>query len=275
MNMQKFKNTASLFPATPRFPVLFVGHGSPANALEDNEFTREWTRIGKQLPKPTAILCISAHWFTDGSYVHGAVQPKTIHDYYGFPPELYALTYPCPGAPELARDVQKTIAKTNMLWDEDWGLDHGAWVVVRHLFPNADVPVFQISLDATKSPQFHYDLAKELAYLRRKGVLIIGSGNIVHNLGLITFEEETKPYDWAVEFDTVAKKYITDNNHLPLINYKKLGEAAHLSIPTPEHYWPLLYTLALQEPDEQVEYFAEGLTFKSISMRSLIIQSKK
>ncbi len=272
MNLHTFATITDSFPPTPRLPVLFVGHGSPANALEDNEFTREWISVGKQLPKPNAILCISAHWFTDGSFVHGARQPKTIHDYYGFSPELYALTYPCPGAPELAKEIQNTITTTNILWDEDWGLDHGAWVVIRHLFPNADVPVFQLSLDATKPPQFHYALAKELAHLRRKGVLIIGSGNIVHNLGLITFDENVKPYDWAIEFDELAKNYITTGDHLPLINYKKLGEAAHLSIPTPEHFWPLLYTLALQESDEQVTYFAEGLTFKSISMRSIIIE---
>jgi 4,5-DOPA dioxygenase extradiol len=272
MNLPKFKNLASTFSATERLPVLFVGHGSPANALEDNEFTRSWIEMGKHLPKPNAVLCISAHWFTDGSYVHGAERPTTIHDYYGFPPELYTLSYPCPGAPTIAKNIQDSVTATKILWDTDWGLDHGCWVVIRHLFPKADVPVFQLSLDARKSPQYHYDLAKELAYLRRKGVLIIGSGNIVHNLGLITFDEDTKPYDWAIEFDAVAKKYITDANHTPLINYKKLGEAAHLSIPTPDHYWPLLYTLALQEPNEQVTFFAEGVTFKSISMRSLIIR---
>lgn len=270
MNLRHFTNLATTFPSTDRLPVLFVGHGSPVNALEDNAFTRQWIDVGKKLPKPNAVLCISAHWFTDGSYVHGAKQPQTIHDYYGFPPELYALTYPCPGAPEIAKDIQTTITTTKILWDEDWGLDHGCWVVIRHLFPAADVPVFQLSLDATKPPQFHYDLAKELAYLRRKGVLIIGSGNIVHNLGLITFEENTKPYDWAIEFDETVKKYITEGNHLPLVTYKKLGEAAHLSIPTPDHYLPLLYTLALQEKDEQAEFFAEGVTFKSVSMRSLI-----
>ncbi len=271
MNFSNFKNVVDQFPATPTMPALFIGHGSPANALEDNAYTRAWIEMGKNLAKPSAILCISAHWFTDGTYVHGRERPQTIHDYYGFPPELYAIRYNCPGAPELARDVQKSVTKTSVLWDEDWGLDHGCWVVIRHLFPNADVPVFQMSLDATKPPQFHYDLAKELAALRRRGVLIVGSGNIVHNLGLISFDHITTPYDWALEFDEVSKKLIDDGNHQALIDYKKLGHAAQLSIPTPDHYWPLLYTLALQEPGESVNFFAEGHTHKSISMRSLII----
>ncbi len=271
MNLNHFQNLTNEFPATHKMPALFVGHGSPANALEDNEFTRAWVEEGKRLPKPHAVLCISAHWFVDGTYVHGREYPRTIHDYYGFPPELYALRYPCPGAPTTAREVQKTVHKTKVLWDEDWGLDHGCWVVLRHLFPNADVPVFQLSLDATKSPQFHYNLAQELAALRRRGVLIVGSGNIVHNLGLITFDEVASPYEWAIEFDELSKKLIIDRNHQSLIDYKKLGSAAHLAIPTPEHYWPLLYVLALQEPDEQVQFFAEGVTHKSISMRSFVI----
>ncbi len=271
MNLANFKNIANHFPKTERFPVLFVGHGSPANALEDNEFTRAWIAEGKKLPKPNAVLCISAHWFTDGTFVNGSAQPETIHDFYGFSPELYNIQYDCPGAPEVAKQVQKLVTKTKVQWDEDWGLDHGCWVVIKHLFPQADVPVFQMSLDATKPPQFHYDIAKQLSELRRRGVLIISSGNIVHNLGMMTFDEIAKPFDWAIEFDTITKKLIAAGDHQKLIDYKKLGHIANLSIPTPDHYWPLLYTLALQEKNERVDFFAEGLTFKSISMRSLII----
>lgn len=272
MNLPTFQKLMSDLPNTPRMPVLFVGHGSPANALEDNPFTRAWKTVGQNLPRPNAILCISAHWFVDGTYVHGARAPKTIHDYYGFAPELYALSYPCPGAPDYARATMQTVKGFNVGWDLDWGLDHGCWVVIRHMFPNADVPVFQMSLDYTKGPEAHYALAAELGPLREKGVLIIGSGNIVHNLGLITFEENAKPFDWALEFDDTAKKYIADGNFAPLIHYKNLGHAAHESIPSPDHYWPMLYALALKQKGEEVTFFAEGISHSSISMRSFIIQ---
>lgn len=272
MNLNHFKNITNTFPSTPRMPVLFVGHGSPQNALEDNEFTAAWIKKGQELPRPSAVLCVSAHWYVDQTMVHAAPTPKTIHDFYGFPPELYALRYHCPGAPEVAAEVQKMVTLADVQLDMDWGLDHGAWVVLSHLFPKADIPVFQLSIDATKPPQFHYDLAKELAPLRERGVLILGSGNIVHNLGAITFEETPKPYDWALEFDEVSKKLIATGDHQKLINYKNLGTAAHLSIPTPDHYYPLLYTLALQQPHEQIKFFAEGIAYKSISMRSFIIQ---
>ena len=272
MNLKSFKNISAQFPKTERLPIMFVGHGSPVNAIEDNQFTLAWEKEGKNLSKPSAILCISAHWFVDGTYVHGAKQPQTIHDFYGFPPDLYNIRYNCPGSPEFAKETQNLVTTTKVQWDEDWGLDHGCWVVIKRLFPKADIPVFQLSLDATKPPQFHYDIAKELSSLRRQGVLIVGSGNIVHNLGMIVFDETAKPYDWALEFDAISKKLITDGDHKKLINYKKFGHAANLSIPTPDHYWPLLYTLALQEKDERVHFFAEGLTYKSISMRSLIIR---
>jgi 4,5-DOPA dioxygenase extradiol len=272
MKLHSFKNIAGSFTPTDRLPVLFIGHGSPQNALEDNEFTRSWIDIGKRLPAPQAILCISAHWYTDGTYVHGSKKPKTIHDYYGFPPELYQLSYPCPGSPHFAESIQKNIQSTSVFWDEEWGLDHGCWVVIRHLFPEASIPVFQLSLDATRSPDFHYNLGKELSYLRRRGVLIVGSGNLVHNLGRITFEEFNTPYDWAIEFDHIAADHISKQNHSALINYKKLGSAANLSVPTPDHFLPLLYTLALQEKDERVNFFSEGITFRSISMRSLICE---
>ena len=271
MNLKKFKNVFSDLPPAELMPVLFVGHGSPINAVEVNEFTKSWIEIGKKLPKPRAILCISAHWFVDGTYVHGAEWPKTIHDFYGFPSELYDMRYACPGAPDAAKEVQNIITKTKVGWDTDGGIDHVCWVVMKHLFPGADVPVFQLSLDATKPPAYHYELAKELASLRRQGVLVVGSGNIVHNLGLITFDEVSTPYDWALEFDELSKKYISEGDHKALIDYKKLGHISQLAIPTPDHYWPLLYILALQEKNEQATFFAEGLTYKSISMRSVLI----
>lgn len=272
MTLKELKNISAELPKTPRLPVLFFGHGSPQNALENNSFTRDWEAMGKKIPRPHAVLCISAHWYTDNTFVHVSPAPQTIHDFYGFPPELYSLHYPCPGSPSGASIVEQTVHSTKVQLDTDWGLDHGAWVVLRRLFPQADVPVFQLSIDATKPPQFHYDLGRELMSLRERGILIVGSGNIVHNLGLITFDEAAPPYDWATEFDELSKKLIQAGDHQKLIDYKKLGTAAHHSIPTPDHYYPLLYTLGLQAPGETVSFFAEGITYQSISMRSLIIQ---
>ncbi len=275
MNLMNFTKTINTLPLTPRMPVLFVGHGSPLNALEDNQFTRSWSAIGKELEglNPAAVLCISAHWYTNGTYVHGALEPRTIHDFYGFPPELYALRYQCLGAPSLAEATQEMLhQKTQVHWDESWGLDHGAWVVLRHVFPRANIPVFQISLDVTKSSQFHFALAEELQALRERGVLIVGSGNIVHNLGLLDFSSSTPTYDWALEFDEAVVQYIVRGDYRSLVDYQKLGPAALLSIPTPEHYWPFLYALALQKKGEEVKFLTEGLVMKSISMRSFIIR---
>ncbi len=272
MNLSHFQNLTTSLPLTPRLPVLFVGHGSPQNALEDNEFTREWKRVGAGLPTPRAVLCISAHWFVDGTYVHGADRPQTIHDFYGFAPELYDIRYPCPGAPQAARATQGVAKSANIKWDIEWGLDHGCWVVLSQMFPSANIPVYQMSLDYTKPSDWHYTLASELAVLREHGVLVVCSGNIVHNLGLITFDEIARPYDWALEFDETSKKLIASGDHQPLIHYQTLGTAAHHSIPSPDHYWPMLYALGLQQKDEQVKFFAEGITFKSISMTSFIVQ---
>jgi 4,5-DOPA dioxygenase extradiol len=272
MNIKHFKNSILESKPTPRLPALFVGHGSPTNATKKNEFTKSWEQIGTKLPRPKAILCISAHWFIDATLVHGTKEPQTIHDFYGFPPELYEQRYPAPGAPEIAKDVQQIVKSTKVGWDTDWGLDHGCWVPLLHLFPKADVPVFQMSIDFTKPPSFHYELGKELAELRRHGVMIVGSGNIVHNLGLITFDESAKPFDWAIEFDEKVKDLINKRNFTELTKYQNLGTAAHFSIPSPDHYWPMLYILGLIESDEDVKFFSEGIAYKSISMRSFITE---
>ncbi len=257
--------------ATGPLPVVFVGHGSPMNAVEDNSWTLAWTEVGRELPRPRAVLCISAHWFTDGTYVHVGERPRTIYDFYGFPPELYRLDYRCPGSPELAEESRRLIRTADAEPDRGWGLDHGAWVPLRRFLPSADVPVFQLSIDGTKPAAFHYSLARELAPLRRRGVLILASGNIVHNLGQIEPERDAAPRDWAVEFDRLTAELIADGDHQRLIGYRDLGDAALASVPTPDHYFPLLSALALQEKGEEIRYFADGFAHASVSMRSFVI----
>ncbi len=269
MTLKKFKKLIDEFKSTPRFPTLFVGHGSPMNAIEKNQYSLAWDKLGQELPRPKVVLAISAHWLTEGTWVHVAKKPKTIHDFWGFPEELYRLKYPCPGAPDSAREVQSLITKTKVRSDEDWGLDHGTWVVLKHLFPQADVPVFQMSIDISKPGQFHYDLGQELAPLRNKGVLIIGSGNIVHNLGRMDYERDASAYDWAIEFDQLTKDLIGQGNDRSLVAYEKLGHAALLSVPTPDHYWPLLYTLGVRAKEETVTFPVDGIAFGSVSMRAV------
>jgi len=269
MTLSSFKKFTDDLPKADKMPVLFVGHGSPMNAIEDNEFSRAWKTAASALPKPTAILCVSAHWQTKGTKVTMMAKPRTIHDFYGFPPALEQKEYPAPGSPEFAKLTRETIHHTTVEGDDAWGLDHGTWSVVAQMYPLADVPVFQLSLDYSQSPAWHYELGKELAALRRKGVLIIGSGNMVHNLGMIQWKDEG--YDWAIEFDAKLKKLIEQNDHRAIINYQDLGPAAKLAIPTNEHYLPLLYSLALQEKDEALSFFAEKTLMGSISMRSLRI----
>jgi 4,5-DOPA dioxygenase extradiol len=257
-------------PAADRqMPALFIGHGSPMNAVEDNEFSRSWVEVGRSLPRPSAILCISAHWETAGTLVTAMDQPRTIHDFGGFPRALYETVYPAPGSPELAQLIRDTVKKTTVGLDQGWGLDHGAWSILCRLFPEADIPVVQLSLDRTREPDFHYKLARELRTLRHRGVLIVGSGNLVHNLRLAVFRDEK--YDWAVEFDQAVKRLIESRDHDALIRYRDLGPAARLAVPTNEHYLPLLYVLAGQGETEPVRFFAEGVTLGSISMRSLLI----
>ncbi len=257
-----------------RMPVLFLGHGSPMNAIEENEFTKGFRRIGETIPKPNVILCISAHWETRGTLVTAMEKPKTIHDFYGFPPELYDVKYSAPGSPHLARETQKLVTKTVVNLDNEWGLDHGCWVVLRHLYPNADVPVVQMSLDYNATAQSHYELAKQLAPLRRKGVLIVGSGNIVHNLAMADWDKidaHEYGYEWALEANEKMKRFVLNDNHAELINYKSQGRAFNLAIPTPEHYLPLLYALALKEKDEKITVFNDKTIAGSISMTSIKI----
>jgi 4,5-DOPA dioxygenase extradiol len=258
------------FPVSDRtMPALFVGHGSPMNAIESNEFSRAWIDVGKTLPPPRAILCISAHWQTSSPMVTAMKKPRTIHDFGGFPRDLFEYQYPAPGSPELAELLSKTVGKPHVSLDQTWGLDHGAWSVLCRMFPNADVPVIQLSLDETQPPAFHYALGQELRPLRQRGVLILGSGNIVHNLRMAFFQDEA--YDWALEFDQLAKKLIETGDHAALVNYEGLGRAASLAIPTNEHYLPLLYVLAVQGLGEAPRFFADRVTMGSMSMRSLII----
>ena len=251
-------------------PVLFVGHGSPMNGIENSEFAETWRKIGEILPRPSAILCISAHWETDDARVTTSKHPETIYDFWGFPKELYEVKYPAPGSPELARSIIEMLPKEQIISDPNRGFDHGCWVVLVRMIPKADIPVIQLSLDQSLSPQAQYDLAAKLSPLRQKGVLIIGSGNIVHNLG-IRKENGAEPYDWAVEFYSQAKRLIEKGDHKSLIEYQSLGRAARLSIPTNEHYLPLLYALALQKPGDSLHFFNEEIVSGSISMMGLRI----
>ena len=255
----------------PRMPVLFVGHGSPMNAIEETPFVAAWREEGARLPRPRAILCVSAHWETEGTRVTSMPHPRTIHDFYGFPGELYRVSYPAPGSPELAETVLGLVRSTAVRPDDtfSWGLDHGAWSVLRRMYPAADIPVVQLSLDRTLPPRGHYGLARELL-LREQGVLIVGSGNLVHNLRMLEWDAG-RPYPWAAEFDRLATELILAGEHDRLVAYPGLGEAARLAISTNEHYLPLLYALALQDAGEEARFFAEGIVYGSISMRSLRI----
>jgi 4,5-DOPA dioxygenase extradiol len=274
MDLRDIKAILGSLPDTPKMPVLFVGHGSPMNLVEDNVWSRAWKAMGASLPRPHVILCISAHWFTRGTFVHVAEKPKTIHDFYGFSTELYRLEYACPGAPEVAEAAARLITEAKVGRDTEWGIDHGAMLPLHHLFPKADVPTFQLSIDGTKPAQFQYDLAKELAPLRRKGVLILASGNIVHNLGIMEPDPSVPPPDWATAFDEKSVDLILNGDHRALIDYRKLGEAALFAVPTPDHYFPMLSALALQEKGEEPRFFTDGIVFGSVSMRSFVIGAR-
>lgn len=272
MSLLNFKDISLQRNSTEKMPVLFLGHGSPMNAIEDNEFTRGFRKISETLPRPAAILCISAHWETRGTYVTAMEKPPTIHDFGGFPKELFEVRYPAEGSPELAGLVKDSLTRAEARPDQKWGLDHGAWSVLRHLYPDADVPVVQLSLDYLQTIRHHYDLARELAALRTKGILIVGSGNMIHNLGMIAWEkldDNEYGYDWAVETSEKMKKKILDGNHRQLIEYHSLGNSFGLAVPTPEHYLPLLYVLALQEKSDNLTLFNDKLVAGSISMTSI------
>lgn len=250
-------------------PMLFVGHGSPMNGIENNEFSQNWKKFGTEIPVPTAVLVVSAHWYIPSTKVTAMNAPRTIHDFGGFPKALFDVQYPVLGSPALAQETASLIHKTKVALDHEWGLDHGTWTVVRHMYPKANIPVLQLSIDYTKPPRYHYELAKELAALRKKGVLIIGSGNMVHNLRILDWHLSDKGYDWAIEMNETFKLLIIKNEHGALINYDRLGQAGKLSIPTPEHYLPLLYILGLKEEKDNVSFFNDKTMLGAISMTSV------
>ena len=253
-------------------PVLFIGHGSPMNGIENNVFSQQWAKTANEIMKPKAILVISAHWLTNGTFVTAMDNPKTIHDFGGFPDELFAVQYPAPGDPILAQETRDLIQSTNVGLNHDWGLDHGAWTVVRRMYPDASIPVLQLSIDYSKPAAYHYELAKELAALRKKGVLIIGSGNMVHNLRMIAWDKMEVPnfgFDWAIEMHELFKQKITAGDHTALINYESLSKSARLAIPTPDHYFPLMYILGLQEKNEAPVFFNDQLVAGSLNMTSV------
>jgi 4,5-DOPA dioxygenase extradiol len=246
-------------------PVLFMGHGSPLNAIEDNQFSRAWQEVAEQIPRPEAILCISAHWETRGTFVTAMKQPRTIHDFYGFPQPLFDKQYPAPGSPELAKRLVGLVNESRLGEDHSWGLDHGTWSVLSHMYPEADIPVIQLSLDRTIKVEDHYRLGRELSPLRQEGVLVIGSGNVVHNLRMMVWVDTA--FDWAAEYDAQVKQWILDNDHTSIIHYDTYGQAALLAVNSAEHYIPLLYILGMKEKDEPVSFFAEKIWGGSISMR--------
>ena len=274
MKLNELNKMTEPLSSTEKMPVLFLGHGSPMNAIEENEFVTGFRNVGKEIPKPNAILCVSAHWETKGTFVTAMEKPRTIHDFGGFPKALFDVQYPAPGSPELAKETKRIIKKTEIGLDEKWGLDHGAWSVVKHLYPNADIPVIQMSIDYTQGAQYHYELAKELASLRKKGVLIIGSGNMVHNLGMVAWDKLNAGeygFDWALEASGKMKKFILSNDHKQLINFKSQGKAFDLAIPTPEHYLPLIYALGLKEENEKISLFNDKAVAGALTMTSVKI----
>lgn len=251
-------------------PVFFIGHGNPMNGIIENEYTRGWKKAIEKTPKPTAIIVISAHWETRGTQITAMKTPRTIYDFYGFSPELFAAKYDAAGNPELAKDVAETLKNRSIALDENWGLDHGSWTILKHLYPAAEIPVLQLSLDFGKSAKEHYELAKELKYLRERGVLIIGSGNMVHNLRMVNFREP-QSYDWAVSANNKFKNLILSGEHDKLIKYETLGSDIDLAIPSAEHYLPLLYSLALMNENDAVQIFNDSVDLASISMTSVKI----
>ncbi|MEY4604515.1 MAG: hypothetical protein RIT43_1807 [Bacteroidota bacterium] len=254
-----------------RTPVLFVGHGSPMNGIEDNAFSQYWKKLATEIIKPTAILCISAHWLTKGTFVTATEKPSTIHDFGGFPDELFAVQYPAPGHPELAKETAELITNTTVHLDSDWGMDHGTWTILRHMYPEATIPVLQLSIDFYQGAQYHFELAKQLSSLRKKGVLIIGSGNMVHNLGMVAWDKLNEPFgfDWALEMNELFKTKITENDHASLINYQSLHPAAMKAIPSPDHYLPLIYTLGLKNDKDSVSFFNDQAMAGSLTMTSV------
>lgn len=274
-DLNRFKKFTDELPFREKLiPALFIGHGSPMNGIEDNEFSSRWRRMAEKIPTPRAVLVVSAHWMSRGTRITAMDFPKTIHDFGGFPQELFNVQYPAPGSPEIAMEARTLIKTIPIEEDHDWGLDHGTWTVVRHMYPNADIPVLQLSIDINKSPQSHFELGKELRKLRKKGILIIGSGNMVHNLRMLAWEKINDPgfgFDWALHINETFKKKISEGNFEPLINFEKLGKEANLAIPTPEHYIPLLYILGIKDETEELAFFNDKAVGGSLTMTSVKI----
>lgn len=269
MNLKSLAKLGGELPLSGRMPALFIGHGNPMNVITDNPFRKEWEKIGKELPAPAAILCVSAHWLTRGTAVTMSEKPRTIHDFGGFPPEMYRQQYPAPGATEMAQAAIDTVKYAAIQPDTQWGLDHGAWCVLKAMYPEANVPVFQLSIDYGRPAQYHYELARELAFLRSRGVLIIGSGNVVHNLGMMN--PGGKAFDWAIEFDSFVQTHIAQNTPQPLIDFEKQGTLARMAHPTPDHYLPLLYVLGARDKDDEAAFFNTAMDMGSVSMTSVVL----
>ena len=255
-------------------PVLFIGHGSPMNGIENNAFSDSWKALGVEMRKPKAVIVISAHWFTRGTRITTMDAPPTIHDFGGFPKALFDVQYPAPGSPTLARETIAMVHSAKVEPDHDWGLDHGAWTVVRHMYPDASIPVIQLSIDYTKPAAYHYDLARQLSELRKKGVLLLASGNMVHNLRIMNWNLPENGYDWAIESNEKFKRYLLDGNHRALIEYENLGDAVRMAVPTPEHYLPLIYAIGLQEKSDSITVFNDQTLMGSISMTSVLLNSQ-
>ena len=274
MNISDLHRDSDVFSKKEKMPVLFLGHGSPMNAIEENQFVDGFRLLAKTLPRPMAILCISAHWYISCTKVTAMNMPQTIHDFGGFPKELYDVQYPAPGSPELAQETKELLSPTVVELDQKWGLDHGAWSVIKHLYPGADVPIIELSIDYTKSPGYHFNLAKQLVSLREKGILIIGSGNIVHNLRLVdwqNFGQDDFGFDWATEAKETINQWLLDGNYQPIIHYDKQVRAIQLAVPTPDHYLPLIYALGLKDKKDKIELFNDKMVAGSLSMTSLKI----
>lgn len=275
--MTSFKTLTNLSDSLPEndtlMPVAFIGHGSPMNGIEENEFSNYWKKLATKFEKPKAIICVSAHWLTKGTAVTANPFPETIHDFGGFPDALFQVQYPAKGDQELAKETAHLIHSTSVHQDLDWGLDHGTWTVLRHMYPKADIPVIQLSIDYTQPANYHYELAKQLQSLRKKGVLIIGSGNMVHNLRMVAWDKINEPFgfDWALEMNSIFKSKIMNGDHASLINYAQLNKAAMLAIPTPDHYLPLLYCLGLQNKYDQISFFNDKPMAGSLTMTSVLI----
>ena len=274
-NLSSFNTfTQNLKDQESLMPVLFIGHGSPMNGIEDNQFSQRWRKMAEEIPTPSAVLVVSAHWLSQGTRITAMDFPKTIHDFGGFPQALFDVQYPAPGDRKVAEETASLITSTQVELDHDWGLDHGTWTIVRHMYPEAEIPVLQLSIDYTSGPKYHFELAKELTGLRKKGVLIIGSGNMVHNLRMMAWDKINEPefgYDWVLELNEKFKKHIVEENYDPLINYQLLGREAGLAIPTPEHYMPLLYTLGIRGAKDEVSFFNDKAVAGSLTMTSVKI----